>query len=100
MDSPRLAVVIGGGGDDKSQMSEGTEVFIGGGGRRNGRCFYGSAVVGRENLWQQEPRQQSGKTLSYSLLCLSGPGVGHTLTETEANRKVGSNFEEVQQRRG
>ena len=87
----------GGGNGEKLPDSGGREAFVGGLGRRGDICVSGSAVVGREAQLQRRPRQRSGATHSYSLLCPSRPGGRHTLSvaEAEAKRKDGVNSEEV-----
>ena len=47
LDSSRLAVVIGGVGNDESLKSGEKEVFFGGSNRRDDRCISESSVVGR-----------------------------------------------------
>ena len=40
-----MVAIIDGGGGNESTKSRGREFFVGGAGRRDGRCVYGSVVV-------------------------------------------------------
>ena len=68
MDSPRLAVVIGGVSDDELQNPGGKDVFVGGGGRCDDRCISRSVVIDREAQRRRETFQRLGRhglTFSY-----------------------------------
>ena len=91
-----MVIINGDGGNgNESPNLGGREAFVEGGGRRNGRCVSGSAVVGREAPLRQGTRQGLGETRYYSFLCPPGLGGRRTLSVAEAKREVGANFEEV-----
>ena len=97
---PQLAVIINGGGDNKSPKSGGRKILDRGDGRRNNRCVSGSAMVRVEAWWRQGPRQMLEVTQYYYLLYLPVPGGGGggcnlPVVVAEAKREVGTNIEEV-----
>ena len=61
-----------GGGSDKKPKLGRREVFIGGGGRRNARCVYGSVVVGGEALQKRGPCQRLGAILIFLINSWAG----------------------------